>query len=145
MVELKEISKENFEDVLNLEISDHQKPFVSSNAYSLAQAYVYRETAFPFAIYANNTLVGFIMMGFYEFRNQYTLWKFMIDKQHQNKGYGREALKQGITYLKDKFGAKEIYTGVSLGNEIAKHLYNSVGFEATGVVEDNMEEMRYVC
>lgn len=144
MVELKEISKENLEDVLNMEISEHQKPFVSSTAYSLAQAYVYRETAFPFAIYADNTLVGFIMMGFYESRNQYTLWKFMIDKQHQNKGYGREALKQGIRYLIDKFGAKEIYTGVSLGNEMAKHLYNSVGFEATGVVEDNMEEMRFV-
>lgn len=145
MVELKEISKENLEDVLNLEISEHQEAFVSSNVYSLAQAYVYRETAFPFAVYANNILVGFIMMGFYESRNQYTLWKFMIDKQHQNKGYGREALKQGITYLKDKFGAKEIYTGVSLGNEIAKHLYNSVGFKETGVVEDNMEEMRLVC
>ena len=84
------------------------------------------------------------MLGFYESRNQYTLWKFLIDKQHQYKGYGKEALKLGIAYLKDRFGAKEIYVGVSLGNETAKHLYNSVGFKETGIVENNMEEMRFI-
>ena len=89
MVELKGVTKDNLEDILNLKISEYQESFVSSTAYSLAQAYVYRETAFPFAIYANNTLVGFIMLGFYESRNQYTLWKFLIDKQHQYKGYGK--------------------------------------------------------
>lgn len=145
MVELKEITRDNLEDILRLKISEHQEAFVSSAAHSLAQAYVYRETAFPFTVYADNALVGFIMLGYYEARNQYTLWKFLIDEEHQNQGYGREALKQGITYLKDKFGAKEIYTGVAIGNEVAKHLYNSVGFRATGVVEDNMEEMRYIC
>lgn len=145
MVQLKEITRDNLEDILNLSISEDQKEFVSSAAHSLAQAYVYRETAFPFAIYADNTLVGFIMLGYYESRDQYTLWKFLIDKQHQNKGYGREALNQGIAYLKENFGVKEIYTGVALGNEIAEHLYNSVGFKKTGVVEDDMEEMRFIC
>ena len=145
MVELKEITKDNLEDVLNLKISENQEKFVSSTAHSLAEAYVYKETAFPFAIYADDTLVGFIMLGYYEERNQYTLWKFLIDKQHQNKGYGREALKLGITYLKDRFNAKEIYVGVALENEVAKSLYSSMGFEATGVVENGMEEMRYGC
>ncbi len=128
-----------------LSVSEHQKLFVSSTAYSLAQAYVYHETAFPFAVYADDTIVGFIMMGYYEAKKQYTLWKLLIDKSQQNKGYGREALKQGIMYLKDKFDVKEIYTGVALGNEKAKHLYSSVGFEETGFIEDNMEEMKYIC
>ena len=143
MVELREIIRDNLEDVLNLKISEQQEQFVSTTAHSLAQAYVYKETAFPFAIYADETLVGFIMLGYYEERNQYTLWKFLIDKQYQNKGYGREALKLGITYLKDRYGAKEIYVGVSPENMMAKHLYSSVGFMATGVVENGMEEMRY--
>lgn len=144
MVELRKITKDNLEDVLNLKVSENQQAFVSSTASSLAQAYVYRETAFPFAIYADNTLVGFIMLGYYEARKQYTLWKFLIDKNHQNKGYGREALKQGILYLKDRFGAREIYTGVALGNESAKYLYSSIGFKETGLIEDNMEEMKIV-
>ena len=143
MVELRTITKENIEDVLNLSVSEYQEWFVSSTACSLAQAYVYRETAFPFAVYADDTIVGFIMMGYYEAKKQYTLWKILIDKNQQNKGYGREALKQGIMYLKDKFDAREIYTGVALGNEEAKHLYSSIGFKETGLIEDNMEEMKY--
>ena len=145
MVELKEISRYNFEDVLRLKVSEHQQGFVSSTVHSLAQAYVYRDTAFPFAIYADNMLVGFIMFGYYEAREQYTLWKFLIDERYQNKGYGREALRQGIEYLKETFDAREIYTGVVPQNSIAKHLYHSVGFRATGIIEDNMEEMRLVC
>ena len=92
MIKLREITSNNLEDVLKLEVSKNQENFVSNTAHSLAQAYVYRENAYPFAIYADNTLVGFIMFGFYELRNQYTLWKFLIDKKHQNKGYGKLAL-----------------------------------------------------
>ena len=142
MITLREITKENLEEVWKLEVFEHQKSYVSSPAVSLAQAYVYRETAFPFAVYADNTLVGFIMLGYYEARNQYTLWKFLIDKKYQNKGYGKEALKQGILYLKNTFQAKEIYTGVSVGNEQAKHVYKSLGFVETGLIEDGMEEMK---
>ena len=145
MVELREITRHNYEDVLRLKILVHQQTFVSSTAHSLAQAYVYRDTAFPFAIYADDTVVGFIMFGYYEAREQYTLWKFLIDERYQNKGYGREALKQGIASLKETFNVREIYTGVALGNKIAKHLYDSVGFKETGRVEDNMEEMRLIC
>ncbi len=144
MVELRTITKENLEEVLSLNVWEHQESFVSSTAYSLAQAYAYRETAFPFAVYADNAIVGFIMMGYYEAKNQYTLWKFLIDKNQQGKGYGREALEKGIKYLKDRFGTKEIYTGVALGNERAKHLYRSIGFKETGLIENNMEEMRYI-
>ncbi|MBS5842515.1 MAG: GNAT family N-acetyltransferase [Clostridiales bacterium] len=141
MVELREITSANLDDVLNLQIFEYQDKFVSSTAHALAQAYVYHETAFPFAIYAGDTLVGFIMLGYYKSRNQYTLWKFLIDKQYQKKGYGKEALMRGIAYLKEKFNVREIYTGVLLGNEIAKHLYKSVGFVETGIIEDNMTEM----
>ncbi len=130
--------------VLNLQIFEYQDKFVSSTAHALAQAYVYHETAFPFAIYADDTLVGFIMFGYYTSRSQYTLWKFLIDRQYQKKGYGREALIRGIAYLRETFNVKEIYTKVLLGNEIAKQLYTSVGFVETGIVEENMTEMVYL-
>ena len=144
MIELREITAANLEDVLNLQIFEYQDKFVSSTAHALAQAYVYHETAFPFAIYAGKTLVGFIMRGYYKPKSQYTLWKFMIGKQYQKKGYGKEALMCGIAYLREKFNVREIYTGVLLGNEIAKHLYTSVGFVETGIVENNMTEMVYL-
>ena len=141
MVYLKEVTKENIDEVLELSVREDQKSFVSTTAESLAQAYAYKETAFPFAVYNDNTLVGFIMMGYYEAKNYYTLWKFLIDKKYQRMGYGREALMQGISFMRDKFNIKEIYTGVAPGNSVAKGLYESVGFKDTGLIEFNMEEM----
>lgn len=44
--------------------------------------------------------------------------------------------------IRDKFSAKEIYTGVVPGNVVAKRLYESVGFKNTGLVELGMEEMK---
>lgn len=145
MVELRQISKENIEDIVALQIHESQESYVASTAHSLDKAYVYSECAYPFAIYDDDTLVGFIMMGYYEVRNQYTLWEFLIDKKYQNKGYGRQALLLGIDYVIKQFGAKEIYTGVLVGNEVAKKLYCSVGFESTGVEENNMEELKLCC
>ena len=145
MIKLEEITADNFEDVLNLKVSKNQENFVSTTAYSLAQAYVYRENAYPFAIYADDTLVGFIMFGFYESRNQYTLWKFLIDEKYQNKGYGKIALLLGIEYMKKQHDIKEMYTGVSIDNNVAERLYYSVGLQLTGLVENGMKELRYVC
>jgi diamine N-acetyltransferase len=142
LISIKEITRDNLDEVLALSVNENQRTFVSTNAESLAQAYVYSETAYPFAVYEDSTLVGFIMMGYYEVKQYYTLWKFMIDKRYQNRGYGRKALELGINFLKDKFDVSEIYTGVAPGNEMAKHLYSSMGFEDTGLVELGMEEMR---
>ena len=141
MVYLKEVTKENIDEVLELSVREDQKSFVSTTAESLAQAYAYKETAFPFAVYNDDPMVGFIMMGYYEVKNYYTLWKFLIDKKYQHKGYGREALMLGISFMRDKFNIKEIYTGVAPGNSVAKGLYQSIGFEDTGLIEFNMEEM----
>ena len=144
MVELRKITKENYEECLNLNIADSQKNFVSSTVHSLAQAWVYYDTAFPFAIYANNTMVGFIMLGYYEIKGYYTLWKFMIDEKYQNKGYGKKALKLGINYLVNRFKVKEVYTAYYAANRIARDLYASIGFCETGEIVGNEIGMKLI-
>ncbi|MBR5897019.1 MAG: GNAT family N-acetyltransferase [Lachnospiraceae bacterium] len=144
MITLQKVSKENLDDILSLKVAESQTSYVSSNAESLAQAYVYSETAYPFAVYEDETIVGFIMMGYYAVKEYYTLWKFMIDSRYQHKGYGRKALELGIQFIKDTFAAKEVYTGVVPGNDVAKNLYKSIGFKDTGLIELGMEEMRLV-
>ena len=141
MIRLEKITRENIDEVLALKVDESQKSFVSTNGDSLAQAYVYSETAYPFAVYEDSTIVGFIMMGYYEAKHYYTLWKFMIDQRYQHKGYGRQALKLGLAFIKEKFDPDEIYTGVAPGNRVAKGLYESVGFADTGFREFGMEEM----
>jgi len=145
MVHLEPVTKENLDAVLALKLLEQQKHFVSSTAESLAQAYVYTDTAFPFAVYNDQAIVGFIMMGYYEEKNYYTLWKLMIDQQYQGRGYGRAALELGIAFLKDRYQVKEIFTGVIPENKTAKSLYQSVGFEDTGLFENGMQEMRLNC
>ena len=142
MISIQSITSENLDAVLNLSVYEDQRGYVSTTAESLAQAYVYQDTAFPFAIYDDETIVGFIMMGYYKEKEYYTLWKLLIDKDHQNKGYGRKALELGIAFLKENFQVKDIYTGVSPGNGVAKKLYESVGFQETGLFENNMLELR---
>ncbi|MCH5263123.1 MAG: GNAT family N-acetyltransferase [Lachnospiraceae bacterium] len=144
MVELKEITKDNYEECLNLSVADNQRNFVSSNVHSLAQAWVYYNTAFPFAIYADNIMVGFIMLGYYEAQNYYTIWKLMIDTHYQNKGYGKIALKLGIDYLVNHFNVKEIYTAYEMNNSVAKKFYRSFGFRETGVVVGNDVGMKLI-
>lgn len=144
MIQLRPVTKENIDDVLALRVNENQERFVTSNAESLAVAFVYAETAYPFGIYDDETLVGFIMMGYYEAKSYYTLWKFMIDRRYQNKGYGRKALKMGLDFVRERFHAKKIYTGVTPGNTVAKGLYESVGFRDTGLLEYGMEEMRLI-
>ena len=63
MIELRKIDKTNYDDCIKLQVSGEQRKFVASNVYSLAQAWVYYETAYPFAIYADDVMVGFIMLG----------------------------------------------------------------------------------
>lgn len=145
MVHLEPVTNENLEDVLSLRINESQAGYVSTTAESLAQAYVYQETAFPFAVYSDREIVGFIMMGYYEAKKYYTLWKLLIDRNYQHRGYGKAALQQGVRYLKDRFHVTEIYTGVIPGNSVAKGLYESLGFRETGVFENNMIEMRLNC
>lgn len=145
MIHLEPITPDNLEEILSLQVSPEQAGYVSTNARSLAQAYAYRHTAYPFAVYKDETPVGFIMLGYYEARNQYTLWKFMIDHHLQGQGIGREALRLGIDYLKARFDAKEIYTGVVPENTAAANLYRSMGFSETGRFENGMKEMKLSC
>ena len=145
MVHLEPVTKDNLDAVLALKTKEDQKGFVSTTAESLAQAYVYQETAFPFAVYDDQEIVGFIMMGYYEEKKYYTLWKLLIDRKYQGRGYGRKALELGIAFLKERFHVTEIYTGVLPGNNMAKSLYHSVGFKDTGLFENGMEELRLEC
>lgn len=144
MVELREITRENYEECLALKVAEDQKNFVSPTMYSLAEAWVFYRTAYPFAVYAEGRMVGFLMLGYYEERNQYTLWRFLIDQRYQKRGYGRKALELGMKYLVDRFGVKEVYTAYVKGNRVARDLYASFGFRETGESDEKQVEMKWV-
>ena len=64
---LKDITIENYFDVLNLEIQPNQRNFIASNSISLAEAYVYDKNGdfmAPLAVYDKEVLVGFVMIAY---------------------------------------------------------------------------------
>ena len=94
-IKLIPVNDDNREAVLALSVREDQ-PFVAPNDVSLRQADEANAeqpgVARPFAIYADEALVGFCMFAFApeeeDPEERYWLWRFMIDKDRQGKGYG---------------------------------------------------------
>lgn len=59
MVEFRMIDEDNFYDVIGMTLENDD--FVASNVYSLAEAWLSKGDMMPYAVYKDNTLVGFIM------------------------------------------------------------------------------------
>ncbi len=141
-IELKAIDHTNTDVVVALEVSDSQKQYIDSNKASLEAAAENKNIARPFAIYADDKLVGFTMYAFdvdYDDPNdRYWLWRFMIDKNLQGRGYGSPALEKIIEYFKNN-GADHIRLSTKDTNTVALSLYHKYQFKETG--EMNGEEM----
>ena len=142
MVELREITNDNFNDCVNLKVAEAQKDFVYSNCYSLAQAWVNNKTMFPFAIYADACLVGFLMLAYITHKDFYKVSRLMIDERYQRNGYGKAALQLGIEYLVQTHGASEVFLSVASENTVAARLYECAGFEQVEVMSGNKILMR---
>ena len=143
MIELKAITEDNFIDAFNLKLAPGQEGFVSHPIRSLAQAYVYRNQCQPFGIYSGGTMVGYVMVIYDYDIQEYDIWHMMIDESKQGRGYGSEALDRIIDYIRSKpFGnSGRIALTCNKNNSIAKKLYESKGFSATGVEDEDEIEL----
>ncbi len=141
IIKLEPIHDNNREAVLALTVREDQ-PFVASNGYSLKEAEETNQehpgTARPFAIYADDRLVGFCMFAFdpedEDEDDRYWLWRFMIDKSEQGKGYGQAALQEIIKYFKEN-GADRLFLSTSPENKQGLRLYHKAGFRETGIID----------
>ena len=86
-ITMKEITAETVWPIMKVNVAENQKSFVAPNANSIAEAYFTKEAWFR-AIYAGEEPVGFVMLFADEKKPEYFLWRLMIDKDHQGKGYG---------------------------------------------------------
>ena len=149
MVHLEELNKYNVWDIMELSIEEEQERFIASNVWSLVHAYVGNKTSgavYPFGIYDDDTPVGFLMLA-YDYgevcddknapeisNNNYFFWRLMIDKEYQGKGYGREAVRLALDYIRTFPHGKADYCWICYDREntVARKLYLSFGFEEIG-------------
>lgn len=145
MINFKEITNRNIWKVCTLEVFNEQKDFVAENIQSLAEAYATRNegnNALPLAIYDDDVLIGFTMIGKGTvgnedeselIKNNYVLWRLMIDKRFQGKGLGWKSLDAIIKYIKTfPFGEAEyIWLSYEPENAHAREIYLKYGFVET--------------
>lgn len=147
MITLRKITLDNRRSIFNLEVSEEQRQYVASNLSSVASCYVLATNGgspFPLAIYADEQPVGFVMITYgitgYDLPviadNSYCILRLMIDKQHQSRGYGREALKKILEFIRTFPAGPARYCWIpySPDNLAAKKLYESFGFHENGEV-----------
>ena len=144
-VQLVKVDTKNFDALIDLEVYEEQKNYVADNIYSLAEAYATKAEgrfALPLGIYDGETPVSFLMIGYdypdfcdgeapeYQ-KNSYLIWRFMIDKNYQRKGYGRAAMQQALELVRSFPCGESEYCWISYEpeNEAARNLYLSFGFE----------------
>ena len=141
-------------DIVDLQVAEDQEDFVSSNGDSIIEAYTTPGTgctAIPFGIYEDEEPVGFVMVGYNEgalhafggdevslvWFDNYSLWRIMIDENHQRKGYGRAAMELALDFIRTKPCGEAEYCVLSYEpeNEVARKFYASLGFVETGVID----------
>jgi len=132
MITLRDVTAENYDDCIDLSVSAAQADadFADPVVYSLAEAYVFRDTTRPFAIYADDVLVGFVLLAFENDNGQ--IVNFVIDQRYQHQGHGKEALQACVDYLTNEIGVSSILLAIEPTNKIAEQLYERFGFVHTG-------------
>ena len=139
---------------MKLEVFDNQKSFVAPNNISIIEAYLAiteNNDVFTFGIYNDDAPVGFLMIGFDVnsddegapkiAKGNYNIWRFMIDKKFQGKGFGKKAMNLALEFV-NTFPcgtAKYCWLSYESDNDIARQLYQSVGFVETD--EKDREEI----
>ena len=150
MIRLEEINGKNVWEILKLKVGKNQQRFVAPNDVSIIEAYIalsHHGNAFPFGIYDGEIPVGFCMIGFgvdddWEdapavAKDNYNIWRFMIDERHQGKGYGKAAMKLILDFIRSEpcGPAEACWLSYEPENERAKALYASFGFRETGAFD----------
>ena len=135
IIELRDITMENFHVCIKLSVAAHQRGFVASNMYSLAEAKA-DGVSNPQAIYADGQMVGFTMYNFEAESGIGYIDRLMVAKDYQGRGYGRAAMKEVMERLSRTPGCCILRTSFVPANDAAEALYASLGFRKTGEIDE---------
>jgi diamine N-acetyltransferase len=136
-VELREITSDTLREILRLKVAPEQEQFVANNAVSIAQAYFERETAWFRGIYLDDTPVGFVMLEDNPDKQEYFLWRFMIDARYQGRGIGWRALERLVEHVRTRPGATELGVSCVPGDGSPCPFYEKFGFRYTGEKDED--------
>jgi diamine N-acetyltransferase len=125
-----------------LRVAPEQERFVASTAVSIAQAHFEPDFAWFRAIYADETPVGFVMLHDDPAKPVCYLWRFLIDRGHQKRGYGQRALELLLDHVRGRPGATALTLSYVPGEGGPAPFYERMGFVHTGEEDEGEIVMR---
>ncbi len=128
-ITLKDITRENFEEMISLYVSQEQERFIASNLYTIAQMQ-FKEEKIAKGVYLEEKAVGLIAYDL----EDYDIWRLMIDSRFQGRGYGRKALGLVLDILRKDGRLKTARTSIIVENLAMRNLIESFGFKENGKV-----------
>ncbi len=134
-VRLEPVDHTNKDAVLALELASEQQDYVADNASSLKEA-KRDANARPRAVVAGDRVVGFLMYDASKDDEEALIYRFMIDRREQGRGYGRAALDALLGEIRALSYVKDVVVCYMPENEGARHLYRTAGFVDEGEDED---------
>lgn len=134
------ITKEQLREKIGI----HQEGYVASNAYSLAQAWLYRDAndVYPFAMYNDDEPVGFMLLDEDLEERCLVIWRIMFPVEHQNKGFGTQAIGKIVQMAKESGKYDYMIIDYVPENKTAGHVYEKIGFRPTGEISNGEIVMR---
>jgi len=127
MINLREITSKNLKSIIDLNVKEDQKDYVALNSVSIAQGH-YSKSAWFKGIFYDDRPVGFVMLDLIEEENKCFLWRFMIDRDYQGKGFGKIALTQVIDFVRSLNLYTYIATSYVPAENGAGGFYKNFGF-----------------
>lgn len=148
MLQLTEITEENWLTAASLSVKEEQKRFLAPAIGILARGYVYRSCNARVRVIENDGLiVGLALVR--EFTDEplgYDLQQFMIDEKYQGKGYGSAALALILEELRAEGRYDHVEVCVKRDDAAAIRLYEKHGFTDSGYVDpDAPDSVNLIC
>lgn len=135
------INIDNWEECARLEVSEEQRKYLPSNVHSIAES-KFNNSIKLLGIYNDTVMVGFASYILDE-EGDMNLYKFMIDKQYQGKGYGKKALLLIMDIIIKETKNKEVWLSLHPDNLIAVKFYCSYGFKQCITGLETKDEIFY--
>jgi diamine N-acetyltransferase len=127
-VRLEPVTIENWKACIALELAQDQKNFLPSNLYSIAEAQFYEHARSRVICDEHEQVVGYALFGRDIFTNKWKVFRLMIDKSHQGRGYGEYAMREIIAQISKERDGNELLICYQDANQVARRLYAKLGF-----------------
>ncbi|MCY7297097.1 GNAT family N-acetyltransferase [Alteromonas sp. a30] len=139
-INLRDITKDNWVDMIDLEITKEQEKFVALPAEAIAASKFY-DYYVNRGVYLGDKPIGFIQYypNYDDGKpNEIFIDQLLIDTSLQGKGYGSEAVKLVLEEIKQLDGFNSVSICYVEGHDIMKKFFEKFSFQV--VEQDEFDE-----